>query len=893
LWGSWSDTLTLAFLWYAPWRSDENQNGQMGTFRYPKGQREQLEMSDKRDEKKNDAIGKKPDEDKDSQATAELTIADERISGLMGGGDESEDEPSQGLADIIDPNDFESDFGNLADQTLPVLPLRNSVLYPGALMPLAVGRPKTLRLLNAMGTGSVIAIVSQRDKEVDDPKPEDLYWVGTAARILKVLPEDENTLHVVVQGLERIRCTEFTQEEPYLIAQIEAAPVKDEESVEVSALTRSLKHMATEVIELIPELPNGATELLNHIESPSRLAYMIMTHLAVPVEEKQAVLQEDDLCLGLRRTLQVLNSQLEVLRVSRRISSEVKGEMNKNQREFFLRQQLKAIRKELGEDDDEEDFIEQLRERLLAAELPEEVQKVANKELARLSTIQPTSPEYTVARTYLEWLADLPWNHSTADNHDINNAREVLDRDHHGLHKVKKRILEFLAVSSLRQDGRSPILCLIGPPGVGKTSLGRSVGEALARKYQRISLGGVRDEAEIRGHRRTYIGAMPGKFIQSLKRAATNNPVMILDEIDKVGRDWRGDPTSALLEVLDPEQNCTFMDHYLDVAFDLSKVMFIATANSREGIPRPLLDRMEVIEVPGYTLEEKRAIGRVHLVPKQLRDHGLDKAQVTIDDEAIEKIVVNYTREAGVRNLERQIAVAVGLVEGRWENKDIDAEVVTDFLGPEIYVPEAAERTQIPGIATGMAWTEAGGDILFIEATMMPGGGKLKLTGSLGEVMKESVELAMSYLRSKADQYKIVPSVFKETDFHVHVPQGAIPKDGPSAGVTMLTALTSLLTNHRVCGDVAMTGEMTLRGMVLPVGGVKEKVLAAHRSGIKHVILPDRNRKDLPDIPDSVQNDIEIHFVTRMDEVLEIALDGWTIDENTSTTMTSPEVGLA
>ena len=838
-------------------------------------------MSDKNDKKPG------PDSGDSSAAATEV-----RIAGRMSAGDERSDDATGG--ELVGLDDL-SESGAL-DQVLPVLPLRNSVLYPGALMPLAVGRPKTLRLLNAVGTGGVIAIVSQRDKDIDEPDPEDLYWVGTAARILKVLPEDESTLHVVVQGLERVRCKEFVQTAPYIIARIDTAPVEDEDSVEISALMRSLKQMATEVIELIPELPAGATELLNHIESPSRLAYMIMTHLGVPVEDKQQVLQEEDLRSALRRTLKVLNGQLEVLRVSQRINSEVKGEMNKNQREFFLRQQLKAIRKELGEDDDEEDFVEQLRERLLEADLPEEVQKVANKELNRLRSIQPTSPEYTVARTYLEWLADLPWNTVTDDNHDIAHARAVLDRDHHGLDKVKKRILEFLAVNSLRKDGRSPILCLIGPPGVGKTSLGRSVGEALGRKYQRLSLGGVRDEAEIRGHRRTYIGAMPGKFIQSMKRAGTRNPVMILDEIDKVGRDWRGDPTSALLEVLDPEQNNTFMDHYLDVPFDLSRAMFIATANGRDGIPQPLMDRMEVIEVPGYTLLEKQEIARKHLVPKQVEEHGLAPEQMPLEPEALEKIIVNYTREAGVRGLERKVAaicrgVAVGIVEGRWEAKAVDSDAVSEFLGPEIFIPDAAERTEIPGIATGMAWTAAGGDILFIEATSMPGAGKLKLTGSLGEVMKESVELAMSYLRSKAAQYGLDQSVFKDNDFHVHVPQGAIPKDGPSAGVTMLTALTSLLTDHRIRGDLAMTGEMTLRGMVLPVGGIKEKVLAAHRSGIRQVILPERNKKDLPDIPESVQQDLTIHFATRMDEVLAIALEGWA-DRDTTGLLTG-KVGLA
>ena len=778
---------------------------------------------------------------------------------------------------------------------LAVLPLRNAVLFPGALMPLAVGRPRTLRLLRSIGTGGTVAIVSQKDREVDEPQADELYWTGTSARIIKVLPEDEDTLHVVVQGLERIRCVEFAETTFYTTARVELCPVEDAESTEINTLTRSLKQMATEVIELIPELPSGAAELVAHIESPSRLAYMIMTHLAIPVDEKQVVLEEDDLRQVLRRTLKILSGQLDVLRVSHRINSEVKGEMNKNQRDFFLRQQLKAIRKELGDEDEQEDALDQLRERLMEAGLPEAVQTVANKEMARLRGIQPTSPEYTVALTYLEWLADLPWDTSTEDNHDIEHARELLERDHHGLTKVKKRILEFLAVNSLRSDGRSPILCLIGPPGVGKTSLGRSVAKALNRSYQRLSLGGVRDEAEIRGHRRTYIGAMPGKFIQSMKRSKSNNPVIILDEIDKVGRDWRGDPTSALLEVLDPEQNNAFMDHYLDVPFDLSKVMFIATANQNEGIPRPLLDRMEVIEVPSYTQREKLEIAKRHLLPKQIKEHGLTPEQLNIEDDALAKIALNYTREAGVRGLERQLAaicraVAVGVVDGRWEEKTVTPEEVIAFLGPEQHIPEAAERTEIPGIATGLAWTAVGGDILFIEATMMPGQGKLRLTGSLGDVMKESVELAMSYLRTKAEHFGIPRSAFKEHDFHVHVPQGATPKDGPSAGVTMITALASLLTNNRVLGDLAMTGEITLRGNVLPVGGVKEKVLAAHRSGIHQIILPERNRKDLPDIPEEVREDLTFHFASRMDEVMKLALENWSPPRQTIATS---EVGLA
>ena len=781
------------------------------------------------------------------------------------------------------------------DQVLPVLPLRNSVLFPGALMPLAVGRPKTLRLLSAVGQGGIIAIVSQHEKETEEPSPEDLYPVGCSARVLRIHRDDSETLHVVVQGLERIRCHSFVQTEPYLIARVEPSPVPDEQSVEIAALSRTVKEMAKEIVELVPELPSGAAELVAQIDSPTRLAYVLMTHLSVPVKDKQAVLEHDDVESALRKALEVVNSQLEVLRVSKRISSEVKGELNKNQREFFLRQQLKAIRKELGDEGDEEDFVETMHQRLLEAGLPPEGEKAANKELKRLHHVQPTSPEYNVIRTYLEWLVDLPWQVMSEDNHDIAHARTVLERDHYGLEKVKKRMLEFLAVNALRGDGKSPILCLVGPPGVGKTSLGKSVAEALGRKYQRVALGGVRDEAEIRGHRRTYIGAMPGKFIQIIKRAETRNPVVILDEVDKIGRDWRGDPTSALLEVLDPEQNGTFMDHYIDVPFDLSRVMFIATANQLDGIPGPLRDRMEIIEVPGYTVFEKHEIAKRHLVPKQIREHGLQPTQLAITNEALDKIIVHYTREAGVRGLERKLAeicrgVAVGVVEGRWNEHEVGEDEVSELLGPEIFIPEAAERTELPGIATGLAWTAAGGAILFVEATRMPGGGKLRLTGSLGDVMKESVELALSYLRSKAADFGIEDRVFKDNDLHVHVPAGAIPKDGPSAGVTMVVALTSLLTNHRVHGDLAMTGEISLRGQVLPVGGIKEKVLAAHRSGIRRVLLPERNRKDLPDIPEAVRDDMEIRFISRIDEAVTYALAP---PVTTEADPLPPNVGLA
>tara|TARA_B100000131_G_scaffold27433_1_gene26037 strand:- start:2401 stop:4761 length:2361 start_codon:yes stop_codon:yes gene_type:complete len=770
----------------------------------------------------------------------------------------------------------------LADEDIadvvPVLPLRNAVLFPGSLMPLAIGRPKTLRLFDDLQPGSIIAVMTQKVAAEDNPAYEDLYNVGTAARVLEMYEDSDQTLQVVVQGLERIKCVRFAQDDPYFMAKIERSPTEEINSFEITALTRSLNQLANEYIEILAKFPASSLDLMSLAESPLHLAYTVITHMTIPVREKQDILEEDDAEKIMRLTLEILSGQIEALKVSERINSEVTGEMSKNQRDFFLRQQVKGIQKELGDDEDDEQFIDQMREKLLDANLPEEAQKAADKELKRLKNIQTTSPEYTVVRTYLECLSELPWNEVTEDNHNIENAEEILDRDHYGLKKVKERILEFLAVNSLRTDGRSPILCLVGPPGVGKTSLGKSIAEALNRNYQRISLGGVRDEAEIRGHRRTYIGSMPGKFIQTMKRAGSKNPVLILDEIDKLGRDWRGDPTSALLEVLDPAQNSEFMDHYLDVPFDLSQVMFVATANSTEGIPGPLLDRMEMIDVSSYTVHEKSEIAKRHLLPRQIEEHGLEEGTLTIDEAALEKVIVNYTREAGVRNLERELATicrkfAVSLVKNERESMEVTCEDLNDMLGPEKHIPETAERTKMPGVTTGLAWTSVGGDILFIEATMNKGDGKLKLTGNLGDVMKESVEIAMSYLKANADDLSIPIETFSQNDFHVHVPQGAIPKDGPSAGVTMLTALTSLMTNVRARGDLAMTGEMCLRGNVLPIGGVKEKVLAAHRAGIDNVILPERNQKDIVDIPEDVQSKMNFHFVKQLNEVLDIALE--------------------
>ena len=765
-------------------------------------------------------------------------------------------------------------------QVLPILPLRNSVFFPGGVLPLAVGRQKTIALIkDAVRDDQVIGVVTQRRAEEEDPGAQDLYSMGTVARIVKLLKMGEDNYSLVVQGLARFRVLELVQESPYLKARVEAVEDKTSaENVEVEALGINLKKLAREVIELMPELPAAATELVESITHPGHLADLIAANVDVPIEEKQAVLETVDLKARMKLVLELLNRKREILKLSNKIDSAVKGEMSKTQREYYLRQQLKAIKEELGEMGEEEEELDELQERIKKAGLPPDVEKVAQKELNRLKTIPAASSEYTVARTYLDWIADLPWSKTTDDNLDIENARGILEADHYGIKKVKKRILEYLAVRKLKNDMRGPILCLVGPPGVGKTSLGQSIARATGRKFVRLSLGGVRDEAEIRGHRRTYVGALPGRFIQSMKKAGTKNPVMMLDEIDKLGADFRGDPSAALLEVLDPEQNNSFSDHYLDVPFDLSKVMFIATANQLDPIPGPLRDRMEIIELSGYTFEEKQHIARLHLIPKQLKEHGLSGDHITIEDAALLVITTSYTREAGVRNLERRIAdvcraVAVEVASGKMEKQNITADRAKEILGPEQYYSEVAERTEVPGVATGLAWTAVGGDLLFIEATKMAGKGGMTLTGQLGDVMKESAQAALSYLRSKAEGLGINPGFMEKTDLHLHFPAGSIPKDGPSAGVTILTALTSLMTGIRVRSDTAMTGEATLRGLVLPVGGIKEKVLAAHRAGIKRIILPERCKKDLVDVPDQARKELEFIFVNRMDEVLTNAME--------------------
>jgi ATP-dependent Lon protease len=766
---------------------------------------------------------------------------------------------------------------------LPVLPLRNTVLFPQVVVPLAVGRPKSVKLIqDATENDTPIAILTQKDPEVDDPTADDLYKVGTVARVLKVVKIAADNYSVIIQGQQRIDLEEMLQEEPYFKGRFEIQDTPDasaEDQVEIQALFRNLKSTAKQVVKFIPEMPKEASQMVDGVDDPGQLCDFVAANMDVETEEKQDILETVDLKERLQMVVTLLARQLEVLRVSDKIQSQIKEEIDKNQREYYLRQQLKAIKEQLGELDGEGGDLEELAAKIDEKELPEEVEEKARKQLNRLRMMQPASSEYGVTRTYVETLLDVPWRDQTEDKLNIKNAREILDEDHYDLDKVKKRIVEYLAVRQLKKDMKGPILCLVGPPGVGKTSLGRSVARALGREFVRISLGGIHDESEIRGHRRTYVGALPGRIVQGLRKAATNNPVFMLDEIDKVGRDFRGDPSAALLEVLDPEQNDTFSDHYIELPIDLSNVLFIATANMLDPISPPLRDRMDVIEIPGYTAHDKQHIARQYLIPRQLEQHGLDDSYLEIDDESLESIIRNYTREAGVRNLERRIAdvcrgVAVQVAEKDVEDRgevhvQLEADNLIDFLGPEKFQHEVAQRTSQPGVATGLAWTPAGGDILFIESTRMPGKGELVLTGQLGDVMKESVRAALSYIRSRAEEFGIDKNFVKGHDIHIHVPAGAIPKDGPSAGITMFVSLLSLLTGVRVRSDVAMTGEITLRGNVLPVGGIKEKVLAAHRSEIKRVVLPKRNEKDLIDVSDDIKEELEIHFAEHVGDLAE------------------------
>ena len=777
-----------------------------------------------------------------------------------------------------------NDAGGLPD-TLPLLPLRETVLFPQSILPLAAGRPASLRLIEEAARGNrVIGVVTQRDAAAEEPQAADLYRVGTVATIHKVAKQPDGTLRLVVQGLRRFRIVELTGVKPYLVARVEE-PVEIEPpagDLETEALVRNATTLFRQIVELSPLLPDELAGAVQNVAEPGRLADVIAASLpTLGAHVKQEILETTDVKARVQRLAAVLTKEAEVLALGSKIQSQVESEMGKSQREYYLREQLKAIQKELGQTDDRTRELDELREKIDAAEMSEEANKEALRELDRLGKMPPAAAEYTVARTYLDWLIALPWNRHTTDLLDLAAARVILDEDHWGLEKVKDRILEYLAVKSIRPAGKDPILCFVGPPGVGKTSLGRSIARALGRKFHRISLGGMRDEAEIRGHRRTYIGALPGQIIQGLRRAESKNPVFMLDEVDKLGMDFRGDPASALLEVLDPEQNVAFRDHYVDVAFDLSKVLFITTANLLDTVPPALRDRMEIIELPGYTEEEKVHIARKHLVPKQSRDHGLlEPEQIRWSDAALHSLVRSYTREAGLRNLEREIAaitrkVAKRRVEGHTERAEVSEALVGDLLGaPKFLLEELEERTRVPGVAVGLAWTAAGGDILFIEATRMKGGKTLTLTGQLGDVMKESAQAALSWARSHAADLGIRSDYWETSDIHVHVPAGAIPKDGPSAGVTMVTALVSLMTQRPMRPNLAMTGEVTLSGRVLPVGGIKEKVLAAKRAGVVTVILPHRNEKNLiEDVPQQAREGMTFHLVDSVDQVLQLALE--------------------
>ena len=760
-----------------------------------------------------------------------------------------------------------------------VLTVRNMVLFPGSVVPLAVGREKSQRLLNdALPNQKILVTVCQKDPDLDDPKIEDLYEIGTAVMVLKMLEMEDGNQTVIVHGMSRVRIDQWISTEPYFRAQITELPDSVVESTETEALMFNVRALAQRVITMAPNVPDEAAAVLGNIDQPAALADFLAANLDIDVPDKQLLLEEIDVQRRLRAVADRLQHQIEVLELSGKIQSQIKANIDKTQRQYFLQEQLKAIRKELGQVDDKTAEVQELRDKITAAAMPEATHAECIRELDRMENIPTASPEYNVIRTYLDWMVELPWSITTEDKLDVARAEKILNEDHYDLEKVKRRVLEYLAVRKLAPESRGPILCFVGPPGVGKTSLGQSIARALGRKFIRMSLGGMRDEAELRGHRRTYIGAMPGRMIQEIRKAGTNNPVFMLDELDKVGMDFRGDPTAALLEVLDPAQNATFQDHYLNVPFDLSKVMFIATANYMEPVPPALRDRMEVIELPGYTHREKLYIAMRYLVKRQLKDNGLTATQAKWTKEAVSRIIDDYTREAGVRELERQIGsvcrgVAAMIAGGKARSRTIKPALVVDLLGPAKYESEVALRTAVPGVATGLAYTPAGGEILFVEAAMYDGSGKLVLTGQIGDVMRESVQAALSLVKSRPDKSDVVAQLAQK-DIHVHVPAGAVPKDGPSAGVAMFTALTSLLAGEPVRPDVAMTGEITLRGLVMPIGGVKEKVLAAHRAGIRTVLLPARNKKDTADIPAEISKALKFVFVSSVDDVLKAAFAG-------------------
>jgi ATP-dependent Lon protease len=798
--------------------------------------------------------------------------------------DENIEESELGEPQIQDPSEVEPRPDIPSE--LNILPLRDSVIYPMLIAPLSVARESSVQLIDEsiVGNNRVIGVVAQRQPQEENPGFDDVYEYGCAV-IIRTLVKMPDAVRLIVQGVSRFRIVEQIQQEPYLRARIEVIEEKDvpeDRAEEVEALRRSVAALFEQAIRLSPQLPDELRTLTQAVQETNVMTDLVAAHMTLSVDDKQTILETPVIEDRLRSLLEMLSKEVRVLELTSKVQSEVNTELSKTQRDYYLREQLKAIQRELGEADDRGEELEELRGKIDEAGLPEAALKEVNREYDRLRRMNPGAPEYTVARTYVDAMVAMPWNASSQDNLDLGHVKEVLDSDHFGLEKIKDRIIEFLAVRKVKTEGaiRQPILCFAGPPGVGKTSLGRSIATAMGRKYGRISLGGMRDEAEIRGHRRTYIGAMPGQIVQALRRAETNNPVLVLDEIDKLGSDFRGDPSSALLEVLDPEQNATFRDHYLDVPFDLSRVFFITTANRLDTIPAPLRDRMEIIELGGYTEEEKIEIAERHLIPKQVEEHGLRSNQIAFRREAAQKIVRHYTREAGVRNLEREIGSVIRKVtrmfaEGHTAKVTVNAKFVETALGaPRFMHDEVVEREMTPGTAVGLAWTPVGGDVLFIETTKMPGHKGLIVTGQLGDVMKESVTAALSYVRSHADALKINPDFYDKTEIHVHVPAGAVPKDGPSAGVTMLTALTSLLTNRKVKPRLAMTGEITLSGQVLPVGGIKEKVLAAQRAGVETLILPDQNEKDyLEDVPVEIRGKLKAHFVKNAEQVLKLALE--------------------
>jgi ATP-dependent Lon protease len=791
----------------------------------------------------------------------------------------------------LQEEEIQSESNSTIPNELPILPLKGVVVYPLTVLPLNVGQARSLRLVDDVvkETNRLIGLVTIKNDKFEDAGPEDLYEIGTAAVIHRMLRAPDGTVRLIVQGMERIRIKEYSSLEPYLKAKIELAPEKIDKSVQVEALTRNTIELFRKLVNLSQTLPEELLMAAMNVEDPRQLVYMIATSMRMDLKQAQELLEIDDVQEKLVQLDALLTKEVDVLELGKKISGQAQAEMEKNQREYILREQMKQIQKELGEGSEQEAEITAYDKKISEAGMPEEAEKEARRELDRMKTMPPAAAEYHVIKTYLDWLVDLPWSKLTEDNLDIPNARKILDEDHYDLKDIKDRILEYLAVRKLRAERgseddpesrtyRGSILTLVGPPGVGKTSLGQSVARALGRKFIRMSLGGMHDEAEIRGHRRTYIGAMPGRLIQSIKRAGTKNPVIMLDEVDKVGADYRGDPSSALLEVLDPAQNKTFRDHYLDVDFDLSQVIFICTANTLETISPPLRDRMEILPLSGYTDYEKTQIAKGYLIPRQLKENGLRLEEATFDDEAIRTIIRDYTREAGVRNLEREVGrvsrkLATKIAEGQATPFQVTVETVHELLGKARFYNDVRERTETPGVATGLAWTPVGGDILFIEATRMPGGKGFLVTGQLGDVMKESSQAAYSYVRSKSKDLGFETEVIEKSDIHLHIPEGATPKDGPSAGVTMATALASLLTNRRVRDNIAMTGEITLRGRVLPVGGIKEKVLAAHRAGLDTVILPNRNERDLDDLPEEIRKDLKFILAERVEDVWNAALE--------------------